>query len=68
MNTSIEKSHSKLSNFYLTIICLLSLIFTSILWIGIGFVKHYPEISYILLAIGIVGTILSIFLLIIFKR
>lgn len=66
---SLEKSHSKWSNFLLTCLCLLVTISVSVIWVMITFIK-YIDILYVALIITIASIILilSVSLLYKFKR
>ena len=47
--TSLQKSHSKASNFKLTLICFLTILFFGALWCGLALLKgdlKTDEISY----------------------
>ena len=66
--SSLEKSHSKISNFELTMILILALVFVSILWLGIALLSLEPMISLVLIIIGAIGTIAGGLLINKFKR
>ena len=59
--TSLEKSHSRVSNFRLTFFCFLALLFVSGLWLGIGLIGNETLMYY-----GIVITCCSIILTLVF--
>ena len=61
--TSLEKSHSKVSNFKLTLICLLGIIAFALIFIGLGLFKKYQTYSIYFLAIGGVLELLSLILI-----
>jgi hypothetical protein len=67
--TSLEKSHSKWSNFKLTILCLSITISVSAIWTVLTFIKII-EINIILLVllISLIILITNIFFLTKFKR
>ena len=66
--TSLEKSHSKASNFKLTMICLLAAISLSLIFVGIAIINKYKNLGIILAAAGGVMTILSYLLISRFTR
>ncbi len=66
--TSLEKSHSKASNFKLTLICLLTIIFFAILWVGLVELRVLDTFGLVLTIVGGVGTLACIFLLNAFSR
>lgn len=67
--TSLEKSHSKWSNFKLTIVCLFLTISVSAIWSAIVFIKYIPfNIAVIILGVATVVLFFNIFLLVKFKR
>ena len=66
--TSLEKSHSKASNFKLTMICLLAAISFSLIFVGIAIINKYKTLGIILAAAGGVMTILSYLLISRFTR
>ena len=66
--SSLEKSHSKISNFELSIILILTLIFVTILWLGIALASLEPMISIALIIIGLIGSIIGGLLINKFKR
>lgn len=57
--TSLEKSHSKASNFALTCICLLGIIAFGLIFSGLGLLKLYQTYGIICLVVGIVLGIIS---------
>ena len=59
--TSLEKSHNKVSNFKLTILCFLALLFVSALWLGVGLIGNETLMYY-----GIIITCCSIILTLLF--
>lgn len=68
-NNSLEKSHSKWSNFKLTCLCILITISMSSLWILISFIEYFGFTSFVIVGfISIVMLILSLILLTKFKR
>ena len=58
--TSLEKSHSKSSNFVLTCICLIGIIAFGLIFIGLGLLKLYQTYGFICLSIVIVLGIISL--------
>ena len=67
--TSLEKSHSKWSNFKLTCLCLLITISLSTIWVMIAFLK-FIDIAYFILitVISLIVLVLTKILLKQFKR
>ena len=63
--TSLEKSHSKVSNAKLTLICFIAALAVSILWVGIALIgfEKYKIFGIILAAAGALTTLFSIFLI-----
>lgn len=69
MKTNLEKSHSKWSNFKLTILCLFETLFISIFWLTLILKdKLENQYFYALLGISIIPSILGIILFNKFKR
>ena len=66
--TSLERSHSKASNFKLTLMCLLASIAFSLIFIGLAILNKYQTFGIILTAVGAVLTILSYFMISRFTR
>lgn len=66
--TSLEKSHSKLSNTKLTLICLFACILEAVLWIGVGVIIKYQTLGIILIVVGVVLAIPTILLTKNFRR
>lgn len=67
--TSIEKSHSKWSNFKLTCLCILITLSISSLWVVVCFINYFKFFSLIItVGVSLFILILSIYLLIKFKR
>ena len=66
--TNLEKSHSKVSNFKLTILCLLTIVFFAVLWYGLITLKMHENFALILTIVGGVGTLACICLLNAFSR
>lgn len=67
--TSIEKSHSKWSNFKLTCLCILITLSISSLWIVVCFINYFKLLSLIItVSVSLFALILAIYLLIRFKR
>ena len=68
-NNSLEKSHSKWSNFKLTCLCILITISMSSLWVLVIFKDYFGFTSFVIVGfISIVMLILSLILLTKFKR
>ncbi|MCR5741549.1 MAG: hypothetical protein K6G38_03725 [Gammaproteobacteria bacterium] len=57
--TSLEKSHSKVSNFKLTLVAFLCAVGVAALWVGLALIKS--DILYISIPLLAGGIILSIF-------
>ncbi len=70
MGTSLQKSHSKASNFKLTMICLMLTISISAAWIGLSLLLNMDNktLGSIILGAGGVGTLLFMFLISKFTR
>lgn len=66
--TNLEKSHSKVSNFKLTLICLILALGFGVLWVGIGLIHDYEKLGYIITAIGGVSTLVGLLLVNKFSR
>ena len=67
--TSLEKSHSRWSNFKLTCLCILITLSTSSLWVLISFKDHFEFTIFIIVGfISLIILILSLILLTKFKR
>lgn len=68
--TSLEKSHSALSNTKLTMLCIIASIFVSILWIGIATIEFIDNITISIAIIAVSGVVVlfSILLFSKFKR
>lgn len=68
---SLQRSHSKWSNFKLTILCLFAILAFSALWVGLAFLgkeDFSKTISIIMIASGGGFTLLSLVLFHLFKR
>jgi hypothetical protein len=63
MKSSLEKSHSKASNFKLTLICLLTALGASVAWLGVCLIPHYQTFGIILASVGGVVALLFMFLI-----
>ena len=64
--TSLQKSHSKVSNFKLTILCLLTALFSSAIWAGVAIIlliDSMVTLGIIISSVSLVLTILFIQLL-----
>ncbi len=70
MGTSLQKSHSKASNFKLTMICFCLTIAISALWVGLSMTLNLDNktLGIILLSAGGVFTLISMFLILKFTR
>ena len=67
--TSLEKSHSKASNFKLTCICFLTILFFGLLWCGLVLLKgDQKTFGLVLTIVGGIGTLGCICLLNAFSR
>ena len=66
--TNLQKSHSKVSNFKLTFICFLTILFFAILWVGLVLLKQEKTLGVTITAIGGVGTVACFLLLNAFSR
>lgn len=65
--TSIEKSHSAISNLSLTLLCLFSSIFFSLIFVGFAlYIKSEHNLPYLIL--GIASSILTLFSVILFSK
>jgi uncharacterized membrane protein YfhO len=58
--SSLQKSHSKASNFKLTLLCLLTALVSTCVWAGGALIVFKPDMFYIGLIIAVVSLILSI--------
>lgn len=70
MKTSLEKSHSKYSNFKLTLLCILGIVFINFLWIGLILIglEGYFNFGLILSIAAFVLVLLVALVLLKFKR
>lgn len=66
--TSLQKSHSKVSNAKLTLICLLLAIAFPVCVLGIAMIKDYKTLGIILAAAGGIETLCDLVLINSFKR
>ena len=68
--TSLEKSHSKVSNFKLTLICFIATISFSLMWVGLALetIDSYKIFGIILAVCGGVFCALSFLLIAKFTR
>lgn len=66
--TSIEKSHSKVSNFKLTLICLFLSLIVGLIFVGLIIFKSFQTYSIIFLTSGPILTFLMLLLLNKFSR
>ncbi len=66
---SLEKSHSKVSNFKLTLICFLLTLSISAVWVGVSLLLNVDKVvGGIVLGAGAVGTLLFMYLISKFTR
>ncbi len=68
MKTSLEKSHSKMSNFKLMLISIILSISFPLIWAGVALLKTNQVLGIIIISISSIVTILFTFLMNIFKR
>lgn len=68
MKTSLEKSHSKMSNFKLMLISIIISISFPLIWAGVALLKTNQVLGIIIISISSIVTILFTFLMNIFKR
>ena len=68
MKTSLEKSHSKMSNFKLMLISIILSISFPLIWAGVALLKTNKVLGIIIISISSIVTILFTFLMNIFKR
>lgn len=61
--TDLEKSHSKASNFKLTLICALLAISVSLIWVGLFLIEMEKALGISIAAVSGVLSILSFFLI-----
>ncbi len=61
--TDLEKSHSKTSNFKLTLICALLSISLSLVWFGLIFIEKNKALGISISALSLVVALLSFFLI-----
>lgn len=65
--TSLEKSHSKLSNFKLTMICFLSILCVSAFWVGLGLLGNEAYRIFGIVLAG-AGLVLSLFFMVLIGK
>jgi len=66
---SLEKSHSKVSNFKLTLICFLLTLSISAVWVGVSLLLNVDKVfGGIVLGAGAVGTFIFMYLISKFTR
>jgi len=66
---SLEKSHSKVSNFKLTLICFLLTLSISAVWVGVSLLLNVDKVfGSIVLGAGAVGTFIFMYLISKFTR
>ena len=68
MKTSLEKSHSKTSNFKLTMICLIGIIGFNLIFVGLVLFNYNPIFTYALSGAGIILSLFDLFLINKFTR
>ena len=68
MKTSLEKSHSKMSNFKLMLISIILSISFPLICAGVALLKTNQVLGIIIISISSIVTILFTFLMNIFKR
>ncbi|MBR3617402.1 MAG: hypothetical protein IKN46_01865 [Acholeplasmatales bacterium] len=68
MKTSLEKSHSKTSNFKLTMICLIGIIGFNLIFVGLVLFNYNPILTYVLSGAGIILSLFDLFLINKFTR
>jgi energy-converting hydrogenase Eha subunit E len=66
--TSLERSHSKLSNFKLTILALIAIISFNLIFVGLVLLKYNQQLSIIITIVGAVLSVLSFILIRAFVR
>ena len=66
--TSRERSHSKISNFKLTLIALIAILGFNLVFIGLALFNYNQTLSIILMSISGVVSLLSYFLITRFTR
>lgn len=64
--SSLEKSHSKSSNFKLSLICLLFALFSTLIWVGVVLVKYVNQ-TYGYITIGVSAALALFFFILINK-
>ena len=67
-NDSLKKSHSKLSNGKLTLLCLFTILAFSALWVGLAMLPDYQTFGLIITIISGVLLVLGLFGFNSFKR
>ena len=67
-NDSLKKSHSKLSNGKLTLLCLVTILASSALWVGLAMLPDYQTLGLIITIISGVLLVLGLFGFNSFKR
>ena len=66
---SLEKSHSKVSNFKLTLICFLLTLSISAVWVGVSLLLNVDKVfGGIVLGAGAIGTFIFMYLISKFTR
>lgn len=67
-NDSLKKSHSKASNAKLTLLCVLTILAFSALWIGLALIPSQQTLGWIITIAGGVITLLGLVGFNVFKR
>ena len=65
--TSLERSHSKVSNFKLTLICFFAALAVSILWVGLAVIGYEPYRIYGIIGAS-AGLLLSLFFIFLISK
>lgn len=60
--TSLQKSHSKVSNFKLTLICMILSLGFAVLVVGLGLINEYKEIGATVTTVGGVMSVVGLVL------
>lgn len=63
-----SKSHSVISNFKLTMLCLMGVLCVTIFWLGVGILKSYESIGIIAVVSGAILSLISFGLITKFTR
>ena len=68
MDDSLKKSHKKMSNFKLSLICIIGIIAISIFWVGLIILNSANEIGLIMVTFGCIFSLLAMYFIIKFVR